>query len=187
MRNGKDVNPIELEPLNTIISNDGVTPNDDNEVDNESKIVDPDNYVIEPRFPYDFDFDDSDNSECTEGTTDKNELNNIFEEKNTNDNNRGIEIEYSTNLFPNCNSENKIPCSSSGAGGGLYLSEECKSNFIGCHVILNNCGSLLARRGFKLKGTKVQQRFCTIYSSNKLWEIRSIIISRSIIIPKYIL
>ncbi len=52
-----------------------------------------------------------------------------------------------------------IPCTSAGAGGGIYLCDENKQSFAGSHIILNNCGKLLVRRGIKLKGTKVQQRF----------------------------
>ncbi len=66
------------------------------------------------------------------------------------------DIKYES-AFPN--NSNGIPCSSAGASGGIFLSEDTKHHFVGAHIILNNCGTLLARRGIKLKGNKVQQRF----------------------------
>ena len=106
----------------------------------------------------DFDYNEN-SSENDESMEEDSSISNRIETvQNDNTINNNLDTDSHKNDILNYNNY-CIPCSSAGAGGGMYLSEETKKTFVGCHVILNNCGMLLARRGYKLKGSKLQQRF----------------------------
>lgn len=135
--------------------------------------VDKDNFFIEPQFGCEYDYSSCDDSvsvgsECSESSEISNSDTSMKHEETVerqlqsgqSSDNLEDNLEESERKKETCDHNPfRIPCSSAGAGGGLYLSEETKQSFVGAHVILNNCGMLLARRGAKLKGSKIQQRF----------------------------
>jgi predicted GIY-YIG superfamily endonuclease len=148
--------PIEVPILNINNEDEG---NVKDVLENEVEQDNADNYVLDPQFSYEFDSDSSHNSDNSITSIEDHQFENLYDENDINENENLYETEGNINNTFDNNTAYGIPCSSSGAGGGLYIAEECKANFIGAHVILNNCGSLLARRGSKLKGSKIQQRF----------------------------
>ncbi len=178
---GNDVNHyIALTPLqNTNDTNTTLSYLCNNTYTNE-KDENDDDYITEPIFGNEY---DCESSQCDNSTeyNDTSSISNCYDVEHTGGNDESMEDEsIVSNKTENMENDNIvhynldlpshetdilnqnnycIPCSPAGAGGGMYLSEETKETFVGCHVILNNCGMLLARRGHKLKGSKIQQRF----------------------------
>ncbi len=134
---------------------------------NPSNKFDEDQYVLESHFPCESDTD-SCASESTYNDLMENiaNMDNVYQhvdmspddgiEGGKNEDNEENENDI---LMDNTHNINPMICSSAGAAGGIYLNEDSKQLFVGAHIILNNCGTLLARRGIKLKGNKLQQRF----------------------------